>query len=288
MSVTAASGDVGPIEPTAAHRKLQERSQERDEPSQTKTLRMRYAERLRGRWAAIMAALREGIVDLDAFGLQTEALVDAPRDFAFDSDQESLKVEQFDRWLQRQTEREILRTYGDDNQFIRRSYERGIEDARTELRTLALTHGDGAAAAALELPVHRDQLEALYTRNFNALQGMNDATANQMRRVLSEGLASGDGPRQIARDLADRVDKVGKHRATLIGRTEVMHSHNRARATEWSRAGVQQVELLIAPDACPECVALKAGEPYSIEEAPGLLPLHPQCRCALSIHTEAS
>lgn len=283
MSATAASGDAAPPESTAAHRRLRERAQERDEPTQTKTLRKRYAQRLRGRWDAIMAAIRKGIVEFDALGLQTEALVDAPRDFTFD--RESDQVQAFDRWLQRQTDREILQTFGQDNQFIRSSYERGIEDANRELRALGLTQGDGAAATAMQLPVHREQVQALYTRNFNALQGMTDATANQTRRVLSEGLASGEGPREIARDLADRVDHVGKHRATLIGRTEILHSHNRARATEWQRAGIQKVDILIAADACPECQALKAGAPYSADEAPGLLPLHPQCRCALSIHT---
>jgi SPP1 gp7 family putative phage head morphogenesis protein len=114
---------------------------------------------------------------------------------------------------------------------------------------------------------------------------MTDATANEMRRVLSEGLASGEGPRDIARSLADRVDNVGKHRANLIGRTEVMHSHNRARATEWQRAGIQRIDILLAPDACPECQALKAGAPYPADEAPGLLPLHPNCQCALTIYT---
>ncbi len=114
---------------------------------------------------------------------------------------------------------------------------------------------------------------------------MTDATANQMRRVLTEGLASSHGPKRIARDLADRVDHVGKYRSNLIARTEVMHSHNRARATEWKRSGIKQVDIMLAPGACSECRALAAGGPYSIDEAPGLLPLHPQCKCSLSIHT---
>jgi SPP1 gp7 family putative phage head morphogenesis protein len=288
MSVASSASDAsGAPAPTSAHDRYVERAQEREEPSQTKTLRMRYAQRLRGRWDAIQAALRKGIVEFDALGLRTEALVDAPRDFAFDSADESTIVETFDSWLARQTDREILQQFGQENQFVTSAYERGVDDARTELRKLGLG-AEGAVGTALQLPVHQEQLRALYTRNFNALQGMNDATANQMRRVLSEGLAGGDGPREIARDLSDRIEKVGRYRATLIGRTEVMHSHNRARATEWDRAGVQQVDILIAPDACPECVALKAGEPYSVSEAPGLLPLHPQCRCALAIHTEGS
>lgn len=288
MSAAASSADVGTPESTASFDRYVERAEERDEPSQTKTLRKQYAQRLRGRWGAIRAALRRGIVELDAFGLQTEALVDAPRNFDFET--EAGQVQAFDRWLDRQTGREILQTYGQDNQFVRRAYARGIEDATTQLRALGLTEtiGEEVAATALQLPIHREQLEALYTRNFNALQGMTDAAANQMRRVLSEGLAAGEGPREIAERLADRIDHVGIYRANLIARTEIMHSHNRARAAEWERAGVTRVDILIAPTACPECQALKAGAPYKIDEAPALLPQHPQCRCALAIHTEES
>lgn len=282
MSATASS--TVDVEPTSAYERYLDRAREREEPSLTKTLRKNYASKLRGRWAAIMAALREGIVENDAFGLQTEALVDAPQRFAFETDAD--RVPAFDRWLQRQVDREILDEFGADNQFITRAYERGIEDANSQLRALGLSGEASAGATVLQLPVHEEQLRALYNRNFSALQGMTDATANDMRRVLSEGLAAGENPRTIARDLADRVDNVGKHRATMIGRTEVMHSHNRARATEWQRAGVQQVDILLAADACPECQALAAGAPYPVDEAAGLLPLHPNCRCALSIYID--
>lgn len=283
MSVTATATADGPPQQTPAHEQLLERARDRDEPTRTKTLRSQYQQRLRGRWDAIRAALREGIVELDAFSLQTEALVDAPRDFDFET--EADQVAAFERWLERQTDREILQQYGRDNQFITRAYERGLEDAGAQLNTLGFAESGQVGATAMRLPVHQEQLQNLYARNFRALEGMTEATANDMRRVLSEGLAAGDGPRDIARDLSDRIDAVGRTRANMIGRTEVMHSHNRARATEWQRAGVERVGILLAPDACPDCQALKAGEPYQASGAAGLLPLHPNCRCSLFIWT---
>jgi SPP1 gp7 family putative phage head morphogenesis protein len=230
-----------------------------------------------------MAAVREGVVEHDALHLQAEALVDAPRDFQFDT--EAGKADAFENWLQRQLDAEILLTSGRENQFISTAYERGVSNARSELNALNLAESADVASTALQLPVHREQLQNLYARNLRALQGMTDAAANDMRRVLTEGLAGGQGPREVARDLADRVDAVGKTRANVIGRTEILHSHNRGRATEWQRAGVKKVTILLAGDACAECQALKAGAPYSVEEAPGLLPRHPNCRCALSIYT---
>lgn len=284
MSATSVSSGINTPSETAAHRRHVERARQRDEPTRTKTIRARYARRLRGRWAAIMAALREGVVERDAFGLRTEALVETPTPREFDFPTEADRTRRFEAWLERQTDRQILERFGGENQFITRAYEQGVDDAQTELRTLGLSEGT-AGATATQLPIHRTQLENLYARNFRALEGMTDATANGMRRTLAEGLASGDGPRDIARRLSDRVDSVGKTRANVIARTEVMHSHNRARATEWQRGGVERVTILLAPDACPECQALKAGAPYAVDEAPGLLPQHPNCRCSLSIHT---
>lgn len=282
MSATASTDNTDAVEETARHERIVERAQQRDEPTRTRSLRRRYAQRLRGRWSAIMTALRKGIVEHDAFALQTEALADVPRSFEFDTEAEQLQA--FNDWINRQTSQEILQAFGGENEFISQAYEKGAEDARLELRALGLAEGE--VTAALQMPVHREQLQALYARNYNALQGMTDATANEMRRVLSEGLASGDGPRTIARDLSGRVDNVGKHRANMIARTEMMHSHNRARATEWQRAGVERVDILTAADACDQCLSLADGAPYKASEATGLLPQHPNCRCALTVHTD--
>lgn len=285
MSAASPPQPVTPQETTRHERHVQ-RALDREEPTRTKTIRQDYAQRLRGRWDAIETAMRTGLVEHDALGLQTEALVDAPARNQFDFATEPRQVEAFDRWLQRQVDREILQEFGQDNQYIQRAYERGVKDATAELRTLGLAGEGDVVATAMQLPVHRDQLEALYARNLSALEGMSDATANQMRRVLSEGLAAGDGPQDIARDLAGRIDAVGRTRANMIARSEIMHSHNRARAAEWERAGVKKADILIADTACAECQALAAGAPYDVQEAKGLLPRHPNCRCSLSIYTE--
>jgi len=287
MSVAATQSQADPPSPTSAHEKLVERALDRDEPTRTKTLRGKYQQRLRGRWQAIMAALREGLVERDALGLQAEALVDPPRQFEFDT---TTPAEQFEQWVARQTRQEILEEFGGQNQFIRRAYQRGIDDARGELRALGIAGQSEAAATAMQLPVHRDQLEQLYNRNFQLLDDMSEAAAQDMRETLTEGLAAGDGPRDIARNIADRVHAVGITRANAIGRTEIIHSHNAGRAREWERAGIKKVDILLAATACPICQSLKAGAPYSIEDAAGLIPgsTHPNCRCALTVYTVSS
>lgn len=280
MSATTATPDS-----TQRHERVLERARQREEPTRTKSLRQRYAQQLRGRWDAIRAAIREGVVENDAFGLTTEALVDAPRPGQYDYPTDAEKAAAFRRWLERQTEREILQQYGGENDLIAAAYERGVADAQTELTALNLADGDSVTSTALRVPVHRDQLQRLYQRNFRALEGMTQATGQEMSRVLSEGLAAGESPDEIARRLADRIDAVGRTRATTIARSELMNAHNAARLQEWERAGVKQVGVLIAADACPECQAYNAGEPYPASEAYGNLPKHPNCRCSHHVWT---
>jgi SPP1 gp7 family putative phage head morphogenesis protein len=287
MSATPAAG----ITETRRHRRLLERARDREEPTRIRSVRQRYAQRLRGAWADIRVALRRGLVENDALG--AEALTSDPTRSQFDFDTDTQTAEAFTEWLEIQTERDILQRFGDENQFVSKAYERGVEDAQAELTALEMSQGR-AGATALRLPVHRDQLRSLYARSFNELEGMTDAVATDLRRELTEGLAAGEGPRDIASDLTDIIGRVedgtprgAMNRATTIARSEVMASHNRARAVEWERAGVQKVGLLIANTACPQCQALKTGEPYDISEAHSLVPArtHPNCRCSTHVWT---
>jgi SPP1 gp7 family putative phage head morphogenesis protein len=288
----AASADAGVPEQTSAHERYLERARNRDEPSRTKSIRQRYAQKLRGRLADIRSALRTGIVENDALGLQTEALVDAPttRQFEFTTDPQ--KVDAAQRWLEKQLENEVLTEYGGENQYIERSYLKGLEDAQRELGALNVGSGEAAAGASMRMPVHQEQLEQLYSRNLEELRGLTDDIARDVRRELTDGLASGDGPRNIARGVSDVLGKVedgtpraAMNRATMISRTELMNSHNWGRLKEWERAGVKKVDVLLANDACPQCQAYAAGAPYEASEAYGNLPQHPNCRCTHTVWT---
>jgi hypothetical protein len=277
---TAAEG----ITPSRRHQRLLERARERDEPTRVRSIRRRYAQRLRGALGGIRAALRRGLVENDALGI--EALAEAPgrREFSFDTDAQ--KAEAFSEWLDTQVQADILERFGGENQYITKSYERGVADAQNELRALDISEGRGTAGVALRLPIHQSQLESMYARNLNELEGMTDALGTDLRRRLTEGLAAGENPRTIASDLTDVVGRVedgspmgAMNRATRIARTEIMHSHNVGRLREWERAGVEKVGVLVASTACQQCRAYKAGEPYEASKAYGNLPRHPNGRC---------
>lgn len=260
-----------------------------DDPTRTVTTRQRYARGVRGALAGVRSALREGIVELDAFGLQTEALADPPRDFNFSSDAE--KERAFDEWLDEQLNDDVLQAYGENNQWIERAYERGVRDGNTDLRSTNTASPD-EVAVAIDLPEHRDKLETVFSRNFRQLEGLTADIGSDMSRILADGMAAGDGPRDLASDLADVIGRVddgtprgAMSRATMIARTEVLNAHHQGQITQWERFGVERVEPILAPGACEQCQAIASQAPYTRQEAASILPAHPNCRCSWTIYT---
>lgn len=281
---------------TAGEHRLAVHQQGRADPTRTKTARRRFAQHLRGRWDAIKFHINRGLVENDALGLEgadigtlaanvdkDDSLTPGAGQFDFPADAE--KAEAFADWLDEAIEQEILEEYGGDR-YLRQGYSRGVRHADARLREQGVELPEGGVGAVLQLPVHRDKLDLLYTRAFDELDGITQAAAQEIRRELVEGLAQGQNPRTMARNINDRVEAVGKTRSTVLARTEVVRAHAEGTLDRYERiagdVGVTvQAEWITAQDqrVCAECAALE-GRIFSIDEARGLLPLHPQCRCA--------
>lgn len=67
-----------------------------------------------------------------------------------------------------------------------------------------------------------ERIKFLSSRTYTDLQGVTDAMSAQMSRVLMDGLVAGDNPRVIAKNMIDRVDKIGVNRAKMVARTECL------------------------------------------------------------------
>jgi SPP1 gp7 family putative phage head morphogenesis protein len=258
------------------------------DPTRTSVLRGRYASKLRGRFGAINTEIRDGIRSRDVLGLRDDGLLSAqanplPSQFPRRRDRQ---IEAFDAWLQRQMDNEVLETIGPKhNQFVRTSYERGLAHADREARKIGLDIPNRDVATVINRPIHREELQLIYTRDYSELEGITQAVSQQSSRTLAEGLAAGENPRDIARRLTDRVDAIGKTRATTLARTSVIDTFNSAALNRYEELGAEGVsvkaEHQTAGDrrVCAECRSL-AGTVYTIQEAKGRIPVHPRCRCA--------
>lgn len=212
-------------------------------------------------------------------------------------------------WLQRAQAEEVLEFSGqfedfDDISFddvqpghwqnarIRQAYRKGAKDAENRLRRQGIDVSVEDVSATITRPIHARQLFGLFERNFELLKTVQQAgheeIAETIRQTLTDGLARGQGAQKIARRMTgaatDRISKTMFHRSKMIARTEIIKSHADATILRYQQLGVDtlagKAEWSTAGDArvCPICIGMQ-GTLHKLEDARGLIPIHPNCRC---------
>jgi SPP1 gp7 family putative phage head morphogenesis protein len=282
------------------------------DPTRTTDIRRRFEAEAVRRFQRLKSLIREALIELDVLGLRGRSAKEGinaamfraafARDqvglsegaFAFERDPQ--KVRSFMAWLRAAERKEVLgiqegvglesaaegawtRTY------VETAYQRGVAQAGNELQGAGAAVEQGFIRAAFNRPVHADRAGIIFTRTFSDLNGITAEMDKQISRVLSQGILEGRNPREIARQLNERVDRIGITRARVLARTEVINAHAEGTLNLYEEAGVEGVELeaewTTAGDdrVCPDCEE-REGRVMSLSEARGLIPLHPQCRCA--------
>jgi SPP1 gp7 family putative phage head morphogenesis protein len=283
---------------------------ERADPSRTKGIREEYAADVYKRLRKLKGVVRTTVEENDALRLGDPARRDwgrsrnrgrpadvlrqnaSPRDdFRFETraDKESAFLD----WFRGALEDEVLEPVGTEtvkrgghwsSAYVRAASRRGIKNANAALGSGAAEFGEEALEQAFNAPVHQDLLRSLYTRNYRGLKGITDAVDSDVSRVLTEGMVEGVNPRDMAAEINDRIEKVGITRARTLARTETVRAAAEQTLTRYEQMGVEQVvgkvEWLATMDGrtCPTCAALH-GTTYTIDEARGRIPQHPNCRC---------
>lgn len=111
-----------------------------------------------------------------------------------------------------------------------------------------------------------------------------------IKDVLMVGVIGGYGLSKLTEDLL-RVPYVPirsnvsvSNRCVMVGRTEYGRSINTGVLQAYSNSGVSEVDIITTglPNVCSYCLDLESNNPYTIEEAMNILPLHPQCACSYS------
>lgn len=268
------------------------------DPTRTTLQRRQYAAAMAKRFKALRQAVWEAVAVDDVLGLApTSVITNAPGQFKFLTSAD--KVKAFREWLDKQIAAGVLRPVGTTGQpwqapYIESAYRKGT------LRSFLDANKDFYAGKdkrfyaggkaqflkdAFSQPEATSKLELLYTRSYEALKGITDTMASKVSGVLADGIAAGTNPRELARELASVVDSIGRVRAETLARTEIIHAHAEGQLDSLERLGVDEVladvEISTAGDnrVCPTCQGL-AGKVYTIAEARGIIPVHPNCRCA--------
>lgn len=139
--------------------------------------------------------------------------------------------------------------------------------------------------SAFAQPIAKEKIELVASRVFTGLGGITSAMESQIVRIATDGMAAGLSPRDVGRQMGRTIEGLTRARANTLARTEIIRAHAEGQlmafeqlgvaelgvAAEWSTAGDTQVCDMCGP---MEKVVLK------VSEAAGLIPRHPNCRCA--------
>lgn len=143
---------------------------------------------------------------------------------------------------------------------------------------------------------------SLYVTQFlNDVVAITEATLQQIVRSISVGVVSSQAPGKVYRAALVTLRKIPLQRLTISGQTLITQAFNHGRLDAYSELGVEKVgvraehmpgkpvldartDRLVAlqtagdDHVCSICEDLE-GEEYTIEEARGVIPVHPNCRC---------
>ena len=272
----------------------------RADPTRTTLLRKQFLADITRRLKSVVREAERLIVEDDVFGLKKikpkSIKTLAYQEFRFLSN--PAKIEAFRKWLKSQVDAKLLVVESHTDKpwlakYIESSYKKGLIRAYTQVHSESLADVEDFyiggrtqfLADAFAAPVVMEQVKLLYTRAFTELKGITDTMDQQISRILADGFTKGESPQTIARNLRKSVAGITKRRATVLARTEIIRAHAEGQLTGFEQLGVTgvkiQAEWLTAGDGrvCPLCSA-RSGEKMTIEQARGLIPLHPNCRCA--------
>lgn len=225
---------------------------------------------------------------------ELEPAVNADREWAFMPDPD--KVRAFEAWLERKLAEEVRSREADDlwrayaEEGFRKGAGRAFDDT-TKARRFRAGEGDFTAESKRQFlrssfgrPVAIAKVKLLAGRTFDEMKGLTAETTRRMTRALTDGLVQGKGALALAKDLEDQVDFF-ESRALMTARTEIIRAHAEGQLQALEDLGVEEVgvavEWAVTEDEalCPLCAEME-GVVLKMDEARGMIPRHPNCRCA--------
>lgn len=273
----------------------------RMDPSRTGLLRRKFVFEARRHFNAIAKAIKELIKTDDVFGLKptTTLLVFHAQSQTWRFQTDVQKLTSFKAWLKKLISLNLLSVSADaisgkpwTATYIYSAYRQGLIRAYVDTlaKGLSVTQVGFQAGSqaqflnmAFNQPELRSKIELLYTRAYDGLEGITNDMSLKIGRVLSEDLVNGVSPSDMADDLVKEVG-LSRNRAETLARTEVVYAQAEGQLDSFELLGVEDVGLMAEwetmedDDVCDECDPLD-GVVMPVDEARGLLPRHPNCRC---------
>jgi SPP1 gp7 family putative phage head morphogenesis protein len=266
------------------------------DPTHTTTLQRVFAKDIRRRLRQVKKTIQKLVVEKNVFGLEPTANVAKE---AWKPLTSKKKLKAFRKWLKEQTDAKILTPVAKRGKlpwtakYVESAYRKGSVRAFVDSKGADLDRPAGFIEGtkaeflrgAFSQPERLSKVRFLATRSFEALEGVTEDMATQMNTILANGIAQGEGPAAIARQMSASIDGLSRSRAMLIARTEIITAHAEGQLDSFKDLGVEELGVLAewstAGDerVCQIC-APNEGKTFKLKDARGKIPAHPNCRCA--------
>jgi SPP1 gp7 family putative phage head morphogenesis protein len=260
-------------------------------------IRRQFEAEVGRRFALLRREIFELIANENVFGMVEGQTVNARWTFSSATN----AIAQFKTWLAARADKLILQKDAAPEArgswigtHITRAYYKGVEQAASYLKGKSDNAGPSSLfGRALRTPVNLKKVELVKARAFAELEGVTKSMEVQLGNILADGLVRGENPLKVARDMTKQVKSIEKKRARTIARTEMIRAHAEGSLDAMKQLGVQYVGIdvewtatmidhdkgIFEEKVCDKCRAL-SGMVIPIEKATGLIPRHPNCRCA--------
>lgn len=159
------------------------------------------------------------------------------------------------------------------NGYVAVAYNNGLEKARVNIGAQSVEYS--AYRPSLDTIImsqpYRTRMEYLALREFEEMVGLSDIVKKDLAQTLTYGMASGQNPKEIAKQITKRTG-VHLSRANTIARTEINMAFKRARMDEaqdsMQRFGfnIRMLHLSAMTRTTRRTHAMRNGEINTIEE----------------------
>lgn len=124
--------------------------------------------------------------------------------------------------------------------------------------------------------IHAGKSIPVIARELRPIVGLNSQYAGAVSNFHTSLLAEGVAASKAAIRAESYAGRLHRRRATTIARTETAFGLTEGQRQGYDHMGVKNLERVEDPDCCDICAEYN-GKIYSVKEAEGVLPEHPNC-----------
>jgi len=267
----------------------------------TSLIRSAFLKELRKRLRRIREAIRDLFFKRNFLGDQELGLLRVPRkqrvvvlqsavwNYVFEESEDELS--QFESYLRTVFDKELFEGNWIDR-YIERAYADTLERKSRHLDQMLARHRELAKhlpspdiAVNLLAPQRPEKVARLARRSYESLKGFEGDAVNRLKLILLDGLAHGERSTEIVPRMLEEFGFLTERRAEVIARTEIIRAHAEGALDLYSSYSESlKVRVIVEFSAtednrvCPKCASLE-GLTFTLQDARGLIPVHPNCRC---------